>query len=139
MSEVAEKKKATKEVATAVTETGISVNLKSLSKEEAAKALSEMKQGEEISGYLNFSPGETKKVVFLGWGEIQAISRPKGEMTKCVKLLTDSGNEQINADAVIISTFEKMQEGAAVQITCTGEKNGEKGTYKSFKFHNLEK
>lgn len=121
MAETKEKPKA--ETANGVatkTSTGIVVGGKTLTREEAAKLLQEMTTGEKDSGYLEFEPGEEKRVVFLGWEKINGMGAQVGTMVPAVKFLTDSGKEQINADTAVVSYFEKQTEGITRLVRCTG-------------------
>lgn len=119
------------------TETNVVLAGKEVSREEASKILAEMEKGELDSGYLNFEPGQSKRVLFIGWKDIPGLGEKKDEKVKAALFVTDSGKEQINADAVIISYFEKQPMGVARQITCKGKNNSAKGEYKTFDFHEL--
>lgn len=130
-----EKDAPTKTNGVARTETAV-MDVNTISREEAAKRLNSLKVGELDSGYLTFKAGDKHRVVFLGWKEINGIGEGS-EKVNSVKLLTDSGKELINADAVIRSYFERQQIGCARQITCKGENTTRNGTYKTFDFHVL--
>lgn len=121
----------------AQTESSVALNGKTISKEEAIKSLGEMEEGELDSGYLEFEPGEVRRVIFLGWKPIPGMGNKKGEEVPAALFLVDSGKEQINADAVIVSYFEKQMLGVARQISCTGKRETKNGTYKTFKIHEL--
>lgn len=115
----------------------VALNGKTISREDALKALSEMEEGELDSGYLEFEPGETRRVIFLGWKDIPGLGSKKGMDVPAALFLVDNGKEQINADSVIISYFEKQMIGVARQIVCTGKKDTPNGTYKTFKIYEL--
>lgn len=108
-----------------------------VSKKEAAEKLKSMKVGDLDSGYAEFQPGEVKRVLFVGWKDIPKIGTKTGETVPAVVLLFDNGKEQINADAAMVSYFNKQTVGCARQISCTGEKTTPNGSYKTFKFHEL--
>lgn len=111
---------------------------KTISKEEAAKMLNDAEAGEVDSGYLQFESGEPRRVVFMGWKNIPGMGENKGKEVPAVVFVTDSGKEQINADAVIVSYFQKQQEGHGFEIVCTGMKTSPKGDYKNFEFRPLK-
>lgn len=116
----------------------IVVGGKTVSIEEAAAALKAMDTGEKDSSYLEMEPGEERRVVFLGWDEINGMGDNAGKMVPAVSLVTDSGKKQINADAVIVSYFEKQSVGVARKIVCTGIKKSKGGfEYKTFDFYEL--
>lgn len=108
-----------------------------ISREEAIKALQSMEKGEADSGYLEFEPGEEKRVVFLGWKEIPGLGAKANEKVNAASFLVENGKEQINADAVVVSYFEKQAPGVARLIQCTGQRTTGNGTYKTFKFYEL--
>lgn len=130
-------KPTTKEVATTETTNGVSVNGKVLSHADAVKALAEMKTGELDSGYLTFKPGDKKRVIFMGWKKITGIGEQAGSDVEAAVFVTDSGKEQINADAVIRSYFQRQQVGVAREIVCKGENTTKNGTYKTFDIFEL--
>lgn len=117
--------------------TEVSTNLNTISREEALAKLAAMKVGELDSGYLNFKPGDEKRVVFMGTKEIPGIGESKDEKVKAMVFLTDSGKEQINADAVIRSYFERQTVGCARLIRCKGENTTKNGSYKTFDIFEL--
>jgi hypothetical protein len=105
-------------------------------REQQIAALNSMQKGKEDSGYLSFEPGEEVAVVFLGWKEIKGLGANDGKTVPAVVLLTPDG-EKINADSVIVSYFQKQNEGVGRIITCTGSKTTGNGTYKTFKFYDV--
>lgn len=117
--------------------TAVAFNGNAISREEAIKALNAMEKGEADSGYLEFEPGEERKVIFLRWKEIPALGAKANEKVNAAQFLVENGKEQINADAVIVSYFEKQSAGVARLIVCTGKKTTGNGTYKTFKFFEL--
>lgn len=135
-----EKEAPVKEVAkngTTSTESNVVLAGKSVSREEASKLLGEMEKGELDSGYLTFEPGTVKRVLFIGWKDIPGLGEKKDEKVKAALFVTDSGKEQINADSVVVSYFERQPLGVARQITCKGTNKSAKGEYKTFDFHEL--
>lgn len=145
MAKTAEAKAPTKEVA-ATTETpttNVAVNGKTISHEDAAKALANAERGEQDSGYLPFTtPGEKKRVIFLGLREINSLDPKKkaqGEKINAV-VFSCEGKEKINADVAIRSYFEKFkgEEGKiAREIVFKGMTTGPNGDYKTFEFYEL--
>lgn len=118
-------------------ENGVMVQGELVSHEQAMEALNNATVGELDSGYLSFKPGDKKRVIFVGWKEIPSLGEDKTQMTKACVFKTDTGKEQINADAVVLSYFKRQQVGVARQITCKGEAQTSKGKYKTFEFHEL--
>lgn len=119
--------------------TNVAIAEKTVSREDARKMLMDAEVGELDSGYLNFQPGDKKRVCFIGRKEIPGLdSNNPDKKTNAVVFLTDSGKEQINADAVIISYFDRQPIGCIRQITCKGEQRSDKGSYKTFEFHELK-
>lgn len=115
----------------------VSVNGKILTRQEAIDGLKAAEVGDLDSGYLEFEPGEEKRVYFLGWKNIPGMGDQKGTDVPAAMFLVDNGKEQINADAVIVSYFKLQTIGCMRKITCTGVKTSTKGDYKTFKFHEL--
>lgn len=122
---------------TATQETSLSTNQATISNEEAAKMLKDATRGEQDSGYLNFNPGDKKRVFFKGWKKIPSLTT-QGELTDSVIFITDTGKEQINADVAIRSYFEKQTIGVTREIECKGLTKGPKGDYKTFDFFELK-
>lgn len=110
-----------------------------ITNEQAAKMLQSAEVGEQDSGYLNLNPGDKKRVVFKGTKQIPSLdkSQPEGTTVSAMIFVTDTGKEQINADAAIRSYFEKQPIGVAREIVCTGLTKGPKGDYKTFQFFEL--
>lgn len=106
-------------------------------REQQLEMLNSMEKGRADSGYLDFEPGEERKVVFLGWKNIPGMGTNVGKEVPAVVFLVDDGKEQINADAVVISYFKKQTIGVARLVTCTGKKTTSNGTYKTFDFFEL--
>lgn len=122
---------------TTIAETNeITVSGKSVTREQAAEMLSSAERGEQDSGYLNFKPGDKKRVVFMGWKKIPSLQDP-AQTVEAAVFVTDSGKEQINADSAIRSYFEKQQIGVAREIECKGVNKSAKGEYKTFEFFEL--
>jgi len=117
----------------------LSLGGKQVSREEAAKMLMEMTVGEKDSGYLEFEPGEEKRVVFLGFSQINGMGDKKGTMVPAARFVTESGKEQINADAAVVSYFEKQSAGVARLVRCVGTTNSKTTgfEYKKFDFFEL--
>lgn len=114
------------------------VEQSTITNEQAAKVLQSAEVGEQDSGYLNFNPGDKKRVVFKGTKQIPSLDKSKpGETVSAMIFVTDTGKEQINADAAIRSYFEKQPIGVAREIVCTGLTKGPKGDYKTFQFFEL--
>lgn len=130
--------KAQNGVATKDTNTGVIVGGKTLSIDEAAAMLDNMEVGEKDSSYLEFEPGEEKRVVFLGWEQIPGLGERVGQMVNAASFVTNGKKKQINADAVIVSYFEKQAIGVARRIVCTHMKKSKNGfEYKQFEFFEL--
>lgn len=119
------------------TTSSVALNGNAISREDAIKALQTMEKGEADSGYLDFEPGEERRVIYLGVKEIPGLGAKANEKVNAINFLVESGKEQINADAVIVSYFEKQIAGCARLIQCTGQKTTGNGTYKTFKFYEL--
>lgn len=117
--------------------TAIALNGATISRAEAVEALNAMTEGDLDSGYLEFEVGQVVRVLFTGWKKIPGLGDKQGSEVDAAQFLVSNGKEQINADAVVISYFQKQAIGCARQITCTGEKTTGRGTYKTFKFHEL--
>lgn len=115
----------------------VSIGGQTISRSEAVEMLKSMTKGEKDSGYLEFEPGIEKRVVFLGWKNIPGLGDQKGKEVPAAMFLVDNGKEQINADAVVVSYFQRQAVGVARQITCTGLKQSANGEYKQFEFHEL--
>lgn len=117
----------------------VNVEQSTITNEQAAEMLRSADRGEQDSGYLNFEPGKAVRVVYKGTKNIPSLDKtqPAGTMVAAIVFVTDSGKEQINADAAIRSYFEKQQIGVAREIVCKGMTKGPKGDYKTFDFFEL--
>lgn len=92
-------------------------------------------EGESLAlDYKKFESGETEMLLFLGLTEMEDTLNPKneGEMKTVVMFQDENFQKSINADSVIISTLRKEKKQCIVEITCTGEQKGKKGTYQTF-------
>lgn len=122
------------------TATSVAVNGKTLSHEDAAKMLASAEKGEQDTNYLAFTtPGEKKRVVFLGLREINSLDPKKkalGEKINAV-IFSCEGKEKINADVAIRSHFEKKEIGCAQEIVFKGMTSGPNGDYKTFEYFDL--
>ena len=111
---------------------------KQVSIEDAAKALLEAEVGDKDSSYLELEPGEETRVVFLGWEKIPGMGDKPGTEVPAASFVTKGGKRQINADAVVVSYFQKQQTGIARRIVCTGTVKSKNGfDYKTFDFYEL--
>lgn len=117
----------------------VNVEQTTITNEQAAEMLRNADRGEQDSGYLNFKPGVAVRVVYKGTKNIPSLDKtqPEGTMVPAIVFVTDTGKEQINADAAIRSYFEKQQIGVAREIVCKGITKGPKGEYKTFDFFEL--
>lgn len=117
----------------------VNVEQSTITNEQAAEMLRSADRGEQDSGYLNFKPGVAVRVVYKGTKNIPSLDKtqPEGTMVPAIVFVTDTGKEQINADAAIRSYFEKQQIGVAREIVCKGMTKGPKGEYKTFDFFEL--
>jgi len=137
-------KTAEKEASKAVQKNGqadnqLVVSPVNISIEDAAKALQDAEVGEKDSAYLEMEPGEEKRVVFLGWEEIPGMGDKVGTMVPAASFVTDGGKKQINADAVVVSYFQKQKAGVARRVVCTGIVRSKNGfDYKIFDFYELK-
>lgn len=121
--------------------TTVAVSGKTVSHEDAAKMLAGAEKGEQDSGYLAFTtPGEKKRVLYLGLREINSLDPKKkalGEKINAVVFSCD-GKEKINADVAIRSYFEKQEIGCAREIVFKGQTDGPNGQYKTFEYFELK-
>lgn len=122
---------------------GIDVNGVTMTSEQVAKALKGAEVGDKDSNYLDIEPGEERRAIYLGIEPIDGMGEKVGTKVPACKfvVLTDEGKtrQQINADAVIVSYFEKQEPGIARRIVCTGIQRSKSGfDYKKFEFYPLK-
>lgn len=144
MAETKAKEAPKKETAVAPTNgQGLSINGVVMTSEQVAEALQSAEVGDKDSNYLDIEPGEERRAIYLGIEPIDGMGDKVGTKVPACKfaVLTDEGKtrEQINADAVIVSYFEKQQPGIARRIVCTGIQRSKSGfDYKKFEFYPLK-
>lgn len=121
------------------TTNAVAVNGAQVSVADAAAILNDAEVGAKDSNYLEMEPGEERRVVFLGWEEIDGMGDRAGQKVPAASFVTNEGKKQINADAVIVSYFQKQSQGCARRIVCTGVARSKNGfDYKKFDFYEIK-
>jgi hypothetical protein len=109
-----------------------------VSKMEMASLLDTFVSDEEneiTAEYMTLEVGESKRVWFLEMIEINSIEG--AGKTPAARFLLPDGLYAINANAVVVSTCEKLGKATPLELICTGKKGPKGKEYFTFKIIQL--
>lgn len=83
------------------------------------------------SEYQKFIPGEELDIIHTGQSVRDLAG--DGSENKVIEAVTRDGRSIIIGDAVVVSALWNKETPHAYRLICTGEKKGDRGTYRTFR------